>query len=601
MSPHPKSLLTLCLVTALLMLPAPMSARKMVFDLSEYGITPNAPDDYSLTTRIGAALTDIQKKAKGCDKTVLKLKRGIYHLHALYAPCHELYISNHDQGQPKRVGIYIKEWKGLAIEGDGAEIVCHGRMLPLALEGTEQFEMRSLSIDFDDPQIAQVQVLKNSPSDGITFEIAPWVNYRIAPNGRLETYGEGWEMQQDAGMAFERDTRHIVYCTSDISVNLQGLKDLGGNQMYAPQWKDERLAPGTVVALRSYERPAPAIFLNNCTDTKITNVIVHYAEGMGILAQRCTNITLKKFSVCLRGEEDPRYFTTQADATHFVQCRGKITVRGGLYENMMDDAINVHGIYLRVSERIDDHTLRCTFGHNQAWGFSWGDAGDTVRFVRSATMKDAGHQNLIASIRPDGQDSVKGCKGFVVTMRERLPEEMRGGNLFGIENLSWTPEVNFSRNTVRNNRARGALFSSPRHTVCQDNLFDHTSGSAILLCGDCNGWFESGAVRDLVIRRNTFINALTSQYQFTNAVISICPEIPRLADQQNFFHGGCPAAIRIEHNVFDTFDTPLLYAKSVSGLIFRKNQIRKNNEYPPYHFNTKTIETEHCEKTKIEW
>jgi len=429
MSPRSKSPFMLCLVTALLMLPAPMFARKIVFDLSEYGIKPNAPDDSALATRLDAALTDIREKAKGYDKTVLRMERGTYHLHALHAPCHEMYISNHDQGQPKRVGIYIKEWKGLVIEGNGAEIVCHGRMLPLAVEGTERFEMRSLSIDFDDPQIAQVQVVKNSPAGGITFEIAPWVNYRIAPSGRLETYGEGWQMQQDVGMAFERDTRHIVYRTSDIGVNTQGVTDLGGNQMRAPQWKDERLVPGTVVALRTYDRPAPAIFLHRCTDTKIADVTVHYAEGMGILAQRCTNIALKNFNVCLRGADDPRYFTTQADATHFSQCRGKITVRGGLYENMMDDAINVHGIYLRVSERIDNRTLRCTYGHSQAWGFSWGGAGDTVRFVRAATMEDAGHQNTIASIRPDGRDSVKGCKAFLFTMRDNLPEELQGGDL----------------------------------------------------------------------------------------------------------------------------------------------------------------------------
>ena len=63
--------------------------------------------------------------------------------------------------------------------------------------------------------------------------------------------------------------------------------------------------------------------------------------------------------------------------------------------------------------------------------------------------------------------------------------------------------MRFAGNTVRNNRARGALFSTPRRTVVEDNLFDHTSGTAILLCGDCNGWYETGACRDVLIRRNT--------------------------------------------------------------------------------------------------
>jgi hypothetical protein len=156
---------------------------------------------------------------------------------------------------------------------------------------------------------------------------------------------------------------------------------------------------------------------------------------------------------------------------------------------------------------------------------------------------------------------------------------------FGIENLTWTPEVYFANNVIRNNRARGTLFSTPKRTVVEHNLFDHTSGTAILLCGDCNGWYETGACRDVVIRKNHFVNALTSLFQFTNAVISIYPEIPNLKDQQKYFHGGNGKGIVIEDNVFETFDAPILYAKSVDGLIFRRNTIKTNNDYKPFHFN----------------
>jgi hypothetical protein len=125
--------------------------------------------------------------------------------------------------------------------------------------------------------------------------------------------------------------------------------------------------------------------------------------------------------------------------------------------------------------------------------------------------------------------------------------------------------------------------------VCEDNLFDHTSGTAILLCGDCNGWYESGAVRDLLIKNNTFVNALTNMFQFTNAVISIYPEIPDLENQVSYFHGGKKDAVVIEKNHFITFDKPLLYAKSVDGLIFRKNKVTRNNDYEPFHWNQQEI------------
>ena len=112
-------------------------------------------------------------------------------------------------------------------------------------------------------------------------------------------------------------------------------------------------------------------------------------------------------------------------------------------------------------------------------------------------------------------------------------------------------------------------------------VIDHTSGTAILLCGDCNGWYETGACRDVQIRRNRFVNALTNLFQFTNAVISIYPEIPDLANQQYFFHSG----IVIEENEFETFDQPILYAKSVDGIVFRNNVIRQNYAFLPFHWN----------------
>ena len=162
--------------------------------------------------------------------------------------------------------------------------------------------------------------------------------------------------------------------------------------------------------------------------------------------------------------------------------------------------------------------------------------------------------------------------------------------------MEWTPEVYFANNTIRNNRARGSLFSTPKKTLIENNVFDHTSGTAILLCGDCNGWFETGACHDVTIRKNKFINALTNMFQFTNGVISIYPEIPDLEAQKKYFHSG----ITIEDNEFDTFDEPILYAKSVDGLVFRNNIIRQNNSYPAFHWNNHRFLFEHVTHYTIE-
>lgn len=302
---------------------------------------------------------------------------------------------------------------------------------------------------------------------------------------------------------------------------------------------------------------------------------------MGLLAQMSENITLDKFSVCLRGKDDPRYFTTQADATHFSGCKGLIRSVGGLYEGMMDDAINVHGTYLKVQKRIDDKTLVGEYMHGQSYGFEWGRPGDAVQFIESKTMEVLGEQNKVAAIETADKPDGHGVKQFRITFEKPVDPAISEVGTYGIENLEWTPEVYFADNVIRNNRARGSLFSTPKKTVVEKNVFDHTSGTAILLCGDCNGWFETGACHDVQIRNNKFINALTNQFQFTNAVISIYPEIPDLKSQKRYFHSG----IVIEDNEFETFDMPILYAKSVDGLVFRNNVIRQNHDYPAFHWN----------------
>lgn len=559
-----------------------LSAQK-VYEISAFGLKANSSKNASPVLQ--KALAKIKAEYKEGEKVILRFPEGRYEFHEKGAAVREYYISNHDQTNPKKVGIALEDMKNLTLDGQGSEFVFHGRMLPVSLLRSENCLLKNFSIDFENPHIAQVKIVENDPQDGIVFEPAPWVDYRIAKDSIFEAYGEGWTMRHSWGIAFDGDTKHLVYNTSDIGCPTKGASEVAPRRIHAPGWKDARLVPGTVVAMRGWGRPTPGIFLSHDVNTTIENVKVHYAEGMGLLAQLCENITLEKFGVCLKGDADPRYFTTQADATHFSDCKGKIVSCNGLYEGMMDDAINVHGTYLKVVKRVDDRTLVGRYMHGQSWGFEWGCPGDEVQFIRSNTMELVGKQNKIISIRPYDKEQTEGAREFLITFQEPVDQVINEQSGFGIENLTWTPEVLFSGNVIRNNRARGSLFSTPRKTIVENNLFDHTSGAAILLCGDCNGWFETGACRHVIIRKNRFVNALTNLFQFTNAVISIYPEIPDLKGQQQYFHGGPEGGIVIEDNEFETFDAPILYAKSVDGLVFRNNTIKLNTEYKPFHPN----------------
>ena len=117
---------------------------------------------------------------------------------------------------------------------------------------------------------------------------------------------------------------------------------------------------------------------------------------------------------------------------------------------------------------------------------------------------------------------------------------------------------------------------------------------------DCSYWYESGACRDVLIRKNRFVNVLSTLYGEANAVISISPLIEKLSDQQGYYHGGKQDAIRIIDNEFEVFDAPILYAKSVDGILFKDNVIRTNTEFPPFHWNRDRFRLERVGKSSLE-
>ena len=571
-------IINLCLLVVLM---SACSQEKTVY-MRDYGIVPDTKEN--LSAKMQEALTVIKQENEG-KKVTLLFEKGRYDFHTDGAFQKEYYISNHDQPNPKPVGLALEDWKDLTVDGGGADFYFYGRMLPVSIVRSENTVLKNFSIDFAEPHITQIEIVECG-DNGMVYRIEPWAKARVGKNTHFECYGEGWTNYPQTGIAFDGKTRHVVYKTSDLWCPTNDTEQLDERTFRSPHWKDSRLVPGTKVAMRNYERPAPGIFLTESKDTRFENISVHYAEGMGLLAQVSENITLEKFNVCLRGENDPRYFTTQADATHFSGCKGKIISCNGLYEGMMDDAINVHGTYLKIIEKVDDKTVIARYMHPQAYGFYWGGTGDKVQFVRSKTMEVLDEQNEVATITPHDKETLHGAKDFKITFVNPLDEAIHAEEGFGIENLEWCPEVYFADNVIRNNRARGTLFSTPLKTVVERNIFDHTSGTAILLCGDCNGWFETGACRDVTIRNNKFINSLTNLFQFTEAVISIYPEIPNLNDQQKYFHGGeGQPGVLIENNEFETFDRPIVFAKSIDGLTFRGNKVVQNEDFPAFHKN----------------
>jgi hypothetical protein len=280
-----------------------------------------------------------------------------------------------------------------------------------------------------------------------------------------------------------------------------------------------------------------------------------------------------------------RYLSGHDDGLHFMGCKGEIIIDNCDAQGLMDDPINIHGTYVPIMEKIDDYSVKCNFGQDMSHGLLWAVVGDKVGFLEKKEMGTVAY-GTVSSFESLDVDH------FIIRFKDRVPNNL-GAN-FVLENLSWTPNATITNCFVGSNRARGYLISTPGKVVIENNIFE-TSGSAILIAGDANYWYESGAVKDITIRNNEFrFPCNSSYYQFCEAIISIYPEIPAPNALQPFHKN-----IKIENNSFNPSDYPILYAVSVDGLSFKNNTITRSFAFSPWYKEKYNFRIEACKNVKI--
>lgn len=212
------------------------SCVKQSYNLADYGLKPDTKENAS--PLFAKALQEIAS-AGNTDSIVIVLQEGRYDFYPEGATEREYFISNHDQDNPKSVGLAFEHMKHVVFDGQGSELVFHGRMLPVSLVHSENCTLKNFSIDFENPHISQVKILENDTVAGmITYEVAPWVEYEIRDSAFVAK-GEGWEHTPAWGIAFEGDTKRLVYTTSDIAVGTRKVTEIAPPQDKSPVGEQE--------------------------------------------------------------------------------------------------------------------------------------------------------------------------------------------------------------------------------------------------------------------------------------------------------------------------------------------------------------------------
>jgi pectate lyase len=549
--------------------------------ISDFGYTPNSKQN---------AVPFVQKAIEACKgkkNPVLIFPKGRYDFWPENSAEKLYYESNTDVIPIRYCPILIEGFKNLTIDGMQSDFIYHGIVQPITIDSSKNIVIKNISIDWDVPMTAQAEIIAVA-DNYIDVSINAESSYKI-DSGKIFFIGEGWKSELSDIMEFDKTTKFVAQgcgdgCLGDGFYNYKAT-EISPGLIRINYQLNRKPTVGNYLVLRHSARDHAGTFIINSKNVTIENVNMYQNAGLGILSQYSQNLTFTNVK-CVPNTAKNRLFAGHDDGLHFSNCKGQITVNNCRFAGLMDDPINVHGTSVRIIKKLSDKKLLCKFIHDQSYGFTWTRPGEKIGFIENEFMNTAG-AGIVETF------TALNTREFEINFTKPIPASITDGD--ALENLTWAPDVSIKNNFFGSCRARGVLVTTPGKVVIENNIFE-SSGSAILIAGDANYWYESGAVKDVLIRNNTFNDAcLGSMFQFCEAIISIYPEIPRL-DSSKPFHRN----IRIENNTFNPYDYPVLYAKSVEVLVFSNNMIKRSTRFTSWHPRKFMITLEGCKKVTIQ-
>ena len=92
------------------------------------------------------------------DGDTLELGGGVYDLFPDGAEVRNYFISNNDAGE-KPIAFPIVGRTGITIDGGGADLIFHGRILPFAVDSSSDVTIKNLSIDYSSVWYSQAEII----------------------------------------------------------------------------------------------------------------------------------------------------------------------------------------------------------------------------------------------------------------------------------------------------------------------------------------------------------------------------------------------------------------------------------------------------------
>lgn len=560
----------------------------MIINVMDYGAKKDSTGDSTV-----AVQQALEAARLAGEDVILDFPKGEYHFYKDFAAARVVHTSNTDSCKypTKYIAFLIENQENLTVNGNGSVFVMHGNMMALAVIKSRNIVLREFSWDFPCATTVEVKMLEKA---------GRYADYAIPSTFQWEIEGkniiwhevspfdgkEYWKFRNQEGMwaIVEYDPKTKNSCrTSGKNGPLHGVRRIektGENTIRVHYWRKKKyFHPGNTFEMcQNGKRETAGAFIWESENVAVQDIGVHYMCGFGFLTQMSADVT---FSACRfvprAGSE--RRTTSFADLIHVSGAKGKVTIENCQFSDAHDDPINIHGTFTRVHSRVDDHTLVLQYVHSQQGGFPQYHPGDRVVFYARDTLIGLENEKefTVKSVVDPGEDGLSE-KLTRVTFEEPLPavitDTIKNEKKYVAENVTYTPEVVVRGCKFITIPTRGILCTTRSKVLIEDNEFYGMSMASIFLSNDSNDWYESGPIRDMTIRRNTFyiIKSVQTEWSQKGAIL-IHPVVKGdvLPAWENPIHKN----ITIEDNEFYMEHDKAVEAESVENLIIRNNAVKR--------------------------
>ncbi len=490
--------------------------------------------------------------------TCLVFEKDTYEFQSEYAKEQYCYITNNDHSL-KRIAFSMKEKKNIVIDGNGSEFIMVGRTLPMLFETCHNIVLKNFVIDYKRPFFSQGEILEATDTyvklkidkKEFPYEIKDGVIYFIG-----QDYEENFIHDL---LEFDKSVKRPAYKSLDNFKDAPIFAEEVEEGIVILQYDFEQLLNvGNILTIKHERRLIPGIVFDHSKEIQVQNVHIKHAGTMAFIAQFCENITLNSVKVATDSHSQ-RVVSANADATHFVGCRGTVVVENCVFESQLDDAFNVHGNYLIIKDIISNNQVLAEIGHIQQVGIFGLEPGGRIEFLEKDTMLGV----TCATLK---DKKIINNKYVLLTFVEDINLDLN--KQYCLDDCDSYPAVIFRKNIVRHNRARGLLLTTKKDILVEENIFD-TEGAALKISGDMDFWYEACGTSNVRVLNNKITT--TCNYNWGRGVIDIDPEMEVLVADR-YYH----KIIQIENNIIEPKERPVIFGKSIEKIIFRNNQIIGN-------------------------